>query len=85
MPDLNKISSTLLSEEPFQEKTSWGALGHLSELEQFAAGVHGAMAAGYALTLPYHLRRGNWLYLGIGIIGASFHVWSVFNHLDRED
>jgi len=69
------------SEDNSPEKILLGIRNN--ELERFAIGVHGGMAAGYALTLPYHYRRRKWLYFAIGIAGVVFHSWSVLNHLEE--
>lgn len=51
-----------------------------AEIENYAAAVHGAMSVGYGLLIPYHLKRRNWLYVGIGILGALWHGYSVTRH-----
>lgn len=53
------------------------------ELEFYAAVTHVALATGYAYTLPYWVKRKSMGHLLIGLIGAGYHAWSVYNHLQE--
>lgn len=55
-------------------------VGSSSELEVFAAAVHGAVMLGNAIGLLYNLRRRNWKWVAIHGLGIYFHAKATRDH-----